>query len=990
VIAAGVAVVAAVVPGLAAWVLGRRLLAARDENTLAERVLAHHQRLGAIAGIAIGLVLLVGGVHGFWSLPLLLLGALAGSFPLRKRVRAETWGFGAYVSHMLRFGTAAAGLVALLAATPALIRHFGGVAGWVLLPVLAFWAARSVPVFLFLARARPLHRADLAPHLDRVVAASGEPAPRIFQAGARGGRFVNAFAFPALSPAVLFTDDLLAQFTPEEVAAVFAHEVAHLEHYKKKGLWRRWLSLALLIGLAVFVVPGLAAWQPAYGATLVGAWAIAMPIATLVSLAAHRSHEAESDVRAVALCGDAEALVRALVKLTALSVLPRRWSGDFERQSSHPSLSRRIQAIRQAAGIQAAGLGSPVVLAGRDPGQFVVLDRDRAFWLEGADAGVAADPEALRASARRLRAASYSELVDLHLEVARGAARLRAATAAGEKWTLALRPDSVAAAQAALDLVDLHLAPYPKAAGVHPLLVSAVGLAMMLVGVAGGHPLLVMPAALVASFRGGASPTGAAGATAAVAALLASSTGGAPAPAGDLARPGLLVAGLLGLVTAVEVYRKSPGQRGKGAIGGVVAASIVAAVALVGLAATTLGGAPLLQLHQAAGRAAPAASLAGLAAALAFSCWPWARRAAAACALAATGVAFLGSSAFARVVLRDPMLVVDVAEFEVRPLELSLMSRHSLDGYARDLRLSPGGQAFAIRGWDEETEAAEPSFQVGRFGGPVQTVEAHELRFADDERILMLSAPDADRSLELRLAPIQAPDTPVWTRGVPAMLAPALVVDGANRWRLTGAAPARDAAVLLEGAIDEADVTQTRFALPERGSLAMAVSADGGVTLEYRYGGLGLAPLLPIVGALTGATPTVPSLITRLTHEGPRPLAETGLHVQCPSPSGDGRIFCLAFDGSRTVIFGLEAEAGRFHALGALDGRLLVLGVGRGGRLAAWTDAGRTVLLETDTRRVRPLPFEVTSLATTDDPGTLGVLRAHDDGSSSVEVYAID
>ena len=59
-------------------------------------------------------------------------------------------------------------------------------------------------------------------------------------------------------------------------------------------------------------------------------------------------HETESDLRAVALTGDPDALARALTKIHAYAHLPRRVDAEHEQQASHPSLARRIKAIRSA------------------------------------------------------------------------------------------------------------------------------------------------------------------------------------------------------------------------------------------------------------------------------------------------------------------------------------------------------------------------------------------------------------------------------------------------------------------------------------------------------------------------------------------------------------------------------------------------------------------------------------------------------------------
>src|SRR4029079_14682183 len=72
-----------------------------------------------------------------------------------------------------------------------------------------------------------------------------------------------------------------------------------------------------------------------------------------------QEHESASDRRAVELCGDPDALASGLTKLNALGRVPRRWSASVEQRASHPSLARRLAAIRGNSGTPAA-LDAPV------------------------------------------------------------------------------------------------------------------------------------------------------------------------------------------------------------------------------------------------------------------------------------------------------------------------------------------------------------------------------------------------------------------------------------------------------------------------------------------------------------------------------------------------------------------------------------------------------------------------------------------------------
>src|SRR5262249_6689987 len=256
-------------------------------------------------------------------------------------------------------------------------------------------------------------------------------------------------------PSVLFGDQLLEQLEPDEVAAIFAHEVAHLEHFDGKRLAHARLTMWTIIGLTVFGVPLLSEWTSSASGLLESAWVAAVGVGLLLRGAARQKHEAESDLRALELSGDSEALIRALVKLHTLARLPRRWAVDVERNASHPSLARRIQAIRGAAQTAPARFEQPLVVATATPGSFVVLDSERAEWLEGVAADTALELDALREQATRSQGWRYSELVELRVRPGSGdEVFLAARTRSGRAWSVPLRPEDVAPMQSALDVVD--------------------------------------------------------------------------------------------------------------------------------------------------------------------------------------------------------------------------------------------------------------------------------------------------------------------------------------------------------------------------------------------------------------------------------------------------------------------------------------------------------------------------------------------------------
>ena len=251
--------------------------------------------------------------------------------------------------------------------------------------VLLAWSLWFAAIFRRAIGAQPLERSDLRAAFDAILARSRAKAPGLYRAGPRGGRWVSALALPAVhGPAVVMSDTLLELFDRDELAAVFAHEVAHLEHLHHRRcvymLVAQWLIVLMgAVAVPVAIHTSTSAARVRYPIL----WFFFIWFALFMRLARHQAHEAESDRRAVELCGDGPALARALTKLHALARLPRRWPLEMERTASHPSLARRIQAIEAAAGIPSPPLASPVVAPGRVPGCFVVLERTAFEWLDG-------------------------------------------------------------------------------------------------------------------------------------------------------------------------------------------------------------------------------------------------------------------------------------------------------------------------------------------------------------------------------------------------------------------------------------------------------------------------------------------------------------------------------------------------------------------------------------------------------------------------------
>jgi Zn-dependent protease with chaperone function len=296
-----VSLVVAAVPGVVAWWTGRRLLARRDDPALPERIVARANRLVQVTAASI-VVLFFVSPHTPWIVALPLLGLFAGGFPTHKVLHEDRRGVVGYLLASARWWLAVLGVWTLLAFTPAIIAA-AGPARWLVAALLGAtlvaWDLVYVDVLRRVLGARSLSRDDLAPRFAAVVSRARAVAPRVWRFGFPGGRVVNAFALPSRRcPTVLFGDQLLQLLEPDEVAAIFAHEVAHLEHFDRKRLVQARVTMWALIGLTVVVAPLLGQWVVALSGYIETAWVVAVGLGLLLLGAARQQHEAESDRRA--------------------------------------------------------------------------------------------------------------------------------------------------------------------------------------------------------------------------------------------------------------------------------------------------------------------------------------------------------------------------------------------------------------------------------------------------------------------------------------------------------------------------------------------------------------------------------------------------------------------------------------------------------------------------------------------------------------------
>ena len=758
----------------AAFRLRRGQTLARDlENpAFAERLLTGRTLLAVVFATAVAVEVVVWPRRALLMLPFQLLAFMAAGWPLRRAMLAETWSLGAYLSFYVRMAVAIYGFWILLMVAPWLADPDGWpvwAAPMGLAVVLLVWHERYVDVMRAILRMRPITTPSLVTRFNAIVAQTTVPDPIVEYVDIGGGVFANAIALPRrIRPGVAFTSTVLDRFDEDEVVAIFAHEIAHLEYFNAAHLKKyRWAGWAIILGAAGFT-PLLDAVAPERSiVTYLWPFLVLMYITVLT----HRRqrHETESDLRAVALTGNPDALIRGLIKLHGMAKVPRRLDPNVEVAASHPSLARRIQAIRKAGGLPAARLDEPLVL--RHGVSTVTLFDDRLVWNQ---------------DAITTHTLAYSALDELRLEaINNGTMRLVASDPEGRRWTLPLAAGDVPRVQRALDLVDARLRPTPSAPGQWNPIGQLTALLCLIAALgAVQFATLIVAALALARFE---RPLIRA---AAVAAIVGGLLGirGASEPVFSAI---LIAGGLLLLFISTRNVREGDTRVSRRLI------YVLAALGLIAMLPIAQACANILATHQAARDWPPAAVLA-LAFAAAGSVSPaWWRAAAAIAGVAGAAIIAIGSTRVVDALLSDPFLR-EMPPQSVLRLPDKSVSEFNLAVYPAELLVSPNGHAVAVIESDEDDQHRS-SVHLGRPGGQLTRLTAEDMLFVDDDRLLMTIA--SDGATLVRLMDVNDPSTPLWERTFD--LANARVAFDAARqtWQVLGYGSSQ-AFVRVSGALD--------------------------------------------------------------------------------------------------------------------------------------------------------------------------------------------
>ena len=904
--------VLALVPPVVAWWNDRRLLGKADDPALPE-LLANRRRVNVrIIAVAAALMIVLGGADAAWGIPLLLVVLIAVAYPLRTRVLGETWGFGAYLWRTAASIVGGFGFWIGVCYAPTIVRwiieRVGTERPWhnavlasILAALLFAWEAWYPRIWLWTHAGEPLASADLTPRFDDIVRRAGTIVPAVYRVGPQGSRFVNAVALPSVRrPSVAMGNALLELLEPDETAAIFAHEVAHFDHFTPRHVRRAQLLNRALI-VAGVVLPLLAGFARVGWAPWIGwLWPIVVLVAVARRAAKSQQHETESDLRAAALCGDPEALVRGLVKLHLHARIPRRYDVDIERAASHPSLVRRIQAIRAGGEAAIEQLGAATLIRSTREGSWVVLEDTRSYWLDGVPDGTDAQLAALREASSSYRAVNYQDLVELRVSAAGDARTLAARTRAGDRWSVPIAADDVARIQRALDVVDLRLGkagPAPPRAAP-----KAIALAAFAVAFFAGQAGVVLVPIVIAMWKPSAAALAALGVMSVVRAGIGSFEGTSWLDA-DLVRLGLAamaVVGAYAIYTAWRTVRSGEANRNMR----------LTMTVLVGLAVVT-GGAVILQAVQM--RSLPltgapvvgafATALFGLAAGLFTVQARWGRPVGYAGLVAASIFTALGVDRRA-LALRHALTEVTA--------RATPQSETPLDGQAYSLRVSPDGSHFlAMVTAYRPGVRARPHFVTGGTGGRPREIAGADAGFVDNGRLLIVAT--VDRGVELRLESSDSGGV-VWadTLTDASMSDPRLLIDRDHgTWALLGGDADNDRTAVFTGRIGEKGGA-LRSSIPDTITMTgePIVFDDGATLIVPTYRSLVTAQRSPALSlwTLPFLGVDMPAMeLWRVHGDSVRPLTSVRGTPQCGEPVG-GTAACAVHRMNATSFYTVGAS----------------------------------------------------------------------------------
>ena len=786
-----IAIVLALAAGICSWVSGLMLLRSGDEATLPERWM--HQRifLTRLFTILAMVMIFLSFEYSWLTLPLFFLSTTVGGFQLRKRLFEDRWNLFGYLRHRLRI-TAGFGLfwIALMSAP------------WITVAIGSnYWPIVLIALFLLyltyqdvLAWALGAKRLEDADHLSEfraVVEKSKVPVPRIDIAGPRDGVWANALTLPRGSRSrILMSRTLLERCSREESVAIFAHELAHVEQWSSPQLRRKQL-LSQFILPVLAVVPAALLNDP-HDKILRWFWIIVWPlvlsISLLKSLARRQGRETEADLRALELGVSPDALISGLEKIHDINKLPRRFDSSYEKQMTHPSLARRIQAIRAASGAEGeqrpqSESTATFLVPSRKRGVYVRLSSQQMEIFDGVAAG-GDDPPAEALLAAPVTPFPYGQIEAMHVRQSFSGPEL-VVVSGKKRRTISLFPHHTNAIQQHLDGVDRRFVAAPAENRDTQWRARFIAVIAFLFSLFPGFPFPAGVAALLAAIFPGRATLAAAGGSSigVLFAWLAIHRTPETATNSKVLLFTMVMAGLGLLFMSLRIG--SDQQRERSRMFVTILYSIITLASITPLLLSLFMSAPLQRAAQAAG-AHPAAAVALAGCGALFLATPG-RRFFGAIALIASCFAAIGGSAW---LLEEGKLdpLANGAEISVSRPAVSPRSSATFPISFSGMRVSPDGATFtgSIYHEDEDAEdGVEVSIVGATAGGATQ-----ELADADDDEAAPLNgarvavARSAAKEVTLELKDLKL--NSLWSLHLPgANWIRGLTVDRNDHWILS-------------------------------------------------------------------------------------------------------------------------------------------------------------------------------------------------------------
>ena len=914
----------ALLPALLHWWWTRSVFEPSASAVLPERHLAVAQRVSFVTILCMVAIVMIARWHATWILPAQFVALTATTYRTRRAMFGETWPYRRYLSWRVRVHIGMFGLWYLIALAPALIAQANPQMTWwlsaVTIAMALAWHHWNGRILLLLLGATPLARPDLEVHFQRVFAAARVPTPALWRAGATGAQLANAFALVTLAQrGVLFFDSLLEQLPAEEVTAILAHEVAHLEQFHRRRLLTMYFTTTMLIvllmlGTAVttLVAPGVESWW----------WAISFAgVFGAMMLRARRmqAHETDADLRAIELCGDPEALIRGLIRIYEINHIPRRWSAVSEERATHPSLARRIRTIRDrtATTHPAASTPDPIerlVVASSEVGRCVVLDRNRiAFvWMDGLSRrsqAEADDPATILERANRVEMIAYDQLGELRLSAKHGAIDLVAVGRQAGRWSMRIDEADAARVQAALDGID-HLvvtASPPKDFSIARRF--AVLIAVLLTINFSAIGAVIVPALL--ALRRPKRPL--------MLALAAALAGTAIASVNELDVTVVRVM-LLGILTAAVLWSvRRPTQQEPQADAPLwtwIERVALCLPVLVGLIFAAANGRDLFGLHSAIrDRGWFTAALAALAVFYFVQTGQrTARRAGLGVAVLATASFVIGSPWFLLHAVADP-LIADMPMFREISSPAAPLAERAVSGHLSSLQIAPDGNVFLL-GRDYEQMAEYDGdgnapfalrFVAGGFDGWTREIRAFDAAIVDDQRLLVLDHEGG--SSHLRAEEIRSGRT-LWTMSLPDISVSRVQAAPDGRWRAFGRRGHQFKRI--DGRIGTSPIASTQWTVVTDKQTYVEMPLNDGGSAALAVTSLSEEPSLSAL--LTDWRET--KRLLRVDSTSTTEIATSQLRVDCTKPPIDvtGNV-CVSFDGRSSWFWQVDLATGRLLPL---------------------------------------------------------------------------